>query len=228
MNETLVDVRELRKSYRTGSEDLEVLRGLDLRIETGTTLAITGESGSGKSTLLNILGGLDAADAGSVRVGGLDLGTLDERSLAAYRNRSIGFVFQFHYLLKDFTALENVALPALVAGKQKRAAFERAGSLLSELRLEARAGHYPSELSGGERQRVAVARALMNDPDLVLADEPTGNLDPANSRAVVDLMFSAVEHFGKTLVVVTHDRAIADRAAVSLHLDAGSFVGTAQ
>ncbi len=224
MSDCLVQVSGLKKSYVSGSETLEVLKGIDLDIARGSTVAITGESGSGKSTLLNIVGGLDLADAGEVKVADLSLREMDERKLSSYRNRRVGFVFQFHFLLKDFTALENVALPALVAGTRRRDALDRARSLLADLHLEPRAGHYPSQLSGGERQRVAVARALINDPDLVLADEPTGNLDPHNSRAVVELMFDTVQRYGKTLVVVTHDGSIASIASRHLRLDAGLFV----
>ncbi|HCM25467.1 MAG: lipoprotein ABC transporter ATP-binding protein [Treponema sp. GWB1_62_6] len=223
MSDTLVRVAELFKTFPSGSEELTILRGLSLDIEKGSSLSIRGESGSGKSTLLNILGGLDRASSGSVDVGGQHLETMNEKALTSYRSRFIGFVFQFHYLLKDFTALENVMLPAFVAGIPRKVATERARRLLADVRLSDRASHYPSQLSGGERQRVAVARALVNEPELVLADEPTGNLDPANSAIVAELLFATVGRYGKTLVVVTHDERLAARASAERVLEAGSF-----
>ena len=221
----LIELRALSKSFPSGNETLSILAGIDLDIPRGAKAVITGESGSGKSTLLNIVGGLDSASSGSVSVGPYRLDGLDERALTAYRGLFVGFVFQFHYLLKDFTALENVMLPAYVAGLSKKEALDRARDLLSDVRLEARASHYPSQLSGGERQRVAVARALVNDPELVLADEPTGNLDPANSAVVADLLFAAAEKRGKTLVVVTHDERVAARGDLRFRLEAGRLAG---
>ena len=221
MNDPLISLRSLSKTFPSGSETLTILSGIDLDLPRGAKAVITGESGSGKSTLLNIVGGLDLASGGTVAVGPYRLETLDEAGLTAYRSRFVGFVFQFHYLLKDFTALENVMLPAYVAGVPKKEAFDRARSLLSEVKLDARLAHYPSQLSGGERQRVAVARALVNDPELVLADEPTGNLDPANSGTVADLLFSVADARGKTLVVVTHDERVAARGDHRFTLDAG-------
>ncbi len=224
MNDALVVLRDLVKTYPSGTEELKILRGLSLDVRAGDSVAITGESGSGKSTILNIVGGLDRSSAGIVSVGGNHLETMSEKALTSYRGRFVGFVFQFHYLLKDFTALENVMLPAYVAGMAKKAAMERARELLSDVRLDSRLDHFPSQLSGGERQRVAVARALVNDPELVLADEPTGNLDPANSAIVAELLYACAEKRGKTLLVVTHDERVAARASTRYRLEAGAFV----
>jgi len=223
MSEKLLELRSLCKNYPSGNEELRILKSLDWDLDVGMRVVITGESGSGKSTLLNIIGGLDKASSGSVRVGPLQLDSLDEKALTSYRRDFVGFIFQFHYLLKDFTALENVMLPAFVGGLPRKAALERARGLLSDVRLDARAGHFPSQLSGGERQRVAVARSLVNDPQLILADEPTGNLDPANSAHVAELLFDLAKKHGKTLVVVTHDERVAARGDLRVHLEAGSF-----
>jgi len=216
-----LEVRELCKSYLSGSETLAILRSVSFMVPQGVSVAITGESGSGKSTLLNIIGGIDKPDAGSVRVGQFHIEQLSEAQLNEYRSRQVGFIFQFHYLLKDFTALENVLLPAYMAGYSKKEAMERARVLLAEVGMDHRLHHYPSQLSGGERQRVAVARSLVNDPDLILADEPTGNLDASNSGAVADLLFQSAEKYQKNLLVVTHDDAIARRAQIQFRLNGG-------
>jgi len=213
MSGSMVRVEGLVKNYISGNENLHILKGVSFEIPPGRSAAISGQSGSGKSTLLNILGGLDHRDAGSVFVGEMEITALAEKSLSAYRGRKVGFIFQFHYLLKDFTALENVMLPAYMAGINKKKATERARELLADLMLADRAGHFPSQLSGGERQRVAVARSMVNDPDIILADEPTGNLDPDNSAIVADLLYRSAEKWGKTLLVVTHDEKLAARAA---------------
>ncbi|MDR1025013.1 MAG: ABC transporter ATP-binding protein [Treponema sp.] len=223
-DDILVRVRDIVKNYVSGAETLHILRGLSFELRRGETVAVAGRSGSGKSTLLNILGGLDRSDAGTISVGGMELSSLPEGALAAYRKNQVGFIFQFHYLLKDFTALENVMLPAYIAGMKKKDALDRARALLQDLGLEDRTGHYPSQLSGGERQRVAVARSLVNDPDLVLADEPTGNLDPDNSAVVAELLYGSTKKWGKTLVVVTHDEKVAARAETRYTLTAGQFV----
>jgi lipoprotein-releasing system ATP-binding protein len=220
----LVRLEGIVKNYVSGAETLHILKGVSLTLRRRETAAVTGRSVSGKSTLLNILGGLDRGDAGSVSVGGLDLGSLSESALSSYRRNQVGFIFQFHYLLKDFTALENVMLPAYIAGMKKKKALDRARLLLEDLGLEERAGHYPSQLSGGERQRVAVARSLVNDPDLVLADEPTGNLDPDNSTLVAELLYGSARKWGKTLVVVTHDEKVAARAETRYTLTAGRII----
>jgi lipoprotein-releasing system ATP-binding protein len=183
-------------------------------------VVITGESGSGKTTLLNLVAGLDAPSNGAILFEGTDLGGLSETELAVFRSRNLGFVFQFHYLMRDFTALENVMMPALIAGEAASRARERSTRLLMEVGLSDRADHYPPQLSGGEQQRVAVARALTNDPSIVLADEPTGNLDERNSTAVEDLLFELVGRHGVTLLMVTHDRRLAargDRRLVLAH-----------
>jgi len=205
MNEPLVECKGITKVYKTAAEELEILSGIDLVIDAGSSVSIMGASGSGKSTFLSILGGLDIASGGSARVGKYDLVSLSERGLTDYRATVVGFVFQFHYLLKDFSALENVALPAYMRGEPRKKAFKRAEYLLSEMGLGERLRHYPSQLSGGERQRAAIARALVNQPSLVLADEPTGNLDAANADSVKELLFGLSSRLGTTLVIVTHD-----------------------
>jgi len=217
----LVRVRSLVKSYVSGAEILQILRGISLHVEEGSTVAVSGQSGSGKSTLLNIIGGLDRFDSGIVEVAGQDISNLSESSLSSYRQRRVGFIFQFHYLLKDFTALENVMLPAYMTGMRKKDALEKARLLLGDMNLEKRVSHFPSQLSGGERQRVAVARAMVNDPDIILADEPTGNLDPRNSAIVAELLFAGAGKWGKTLIVVTHDEGVAGRANIRYSLENG-------
>ncbi|MDR2314455.1 MAG: ABC transporter ATP-binding protein [Spirochaetaceae bacterium] len=217
----IIVVENLVKNYQSGAEVLNILRGLSFSVSRGTTVAVQGKSGCGKSTLLNILGGLDHSDSGLVEVGGLDISGLSEKDLTEYRRKKVGFVFQFHYLLRDFTALENVMLPAYIGRQKKKDALKKAAFLLEELGLSGRAHHYPSQLSGGERQRVAVARSMVNDPDLILADEPTGNLDRQNSLAVVELLYRAVESRKISLVVVTHDEKVAERAHVRFELAQG-------
>jgi lipoprotein-releasing system ATP-binding protein len=223
MSDVIVSLKAVRKIFESGAERLSILRDVNLEVEKGTRVLITGESGSGKSTLLNLIGGLDSPTSGSVRVGPWDVASLPEEELTGYRSRYVGFIFQFHYLLKDFSALENVMLPAFMAGTPKKAALERARDLLAEVGLADRASHYPSQLSGGERQRVAVARALVNDPLLILADEPTGNLDPENSASVEDVLFTVVREHGTTLVMVTHDQALAARGDVRYALRTGEL-----
>jgi lipoprotein-releasing system ATP-binding protein len=217
----IIVVRGLIKNFPQGDQTLFILRGVQLEVEAGDTVSITGQSGSGKTALLNILGGLDDFNEGSVMVGGEELKGLSETALSVFRRKKAGFIFQFHYLLKDFTALENVMMPAYIGGMKKKAALEKARALLSDMRLDARTGHYPSQLSGGERQRVAVARSMINDPDVILADEPTGNLDPENSAAVSELLYANAEKWGKSLLVVTHDTAVAERAKFRYRLSEG-------
>jgi lipoprotein-releasing system ATP-binding protein len=224
MNDVLVKVTNIVKNYISGDETLYILKGINFEIEKGKSAAVQGISGSGKSTLLNILGGLDRCDEGSVFIGDSEITSLSEKELSLYRSRSIGFIFQFHYLLKDFTALENIMLPAYIAGLGKKDALERAKELLADVKLEDRASHFPSQLSGGERQRVAVARSMVNDPALILADEPTGNLDPQNSDMVARLLYESAQKKGKTLIVVTHDQKIASMASIRLVLHNGQLL----
>ena len=189
--------------------ELQVLKGIDLEIPEGKLYSIVGPSGAGKTTLLQILGTLSLPDTGSVQIKNKPVFSLNERQLASFRNSEIGFVFQFHYLLPEFTALENVCIPAFIAKKSKKESEERAEELLTFLGLKDRLTHKPAELSGGERQRVAVARALMNDPAVIMADEPSGNLDTKNKEDLHDLFFTLRDQFNQTLVIVTHDENFA-------------------
>lgn len=195
----------IRKSYG----DLKVLKGIDLEIKEKEVVAIVGASGAGKTTLLQILGTLDRPDSGTVIYNGNDVSNLPPRALAAFRNKNIGFVFQFHQLLPEFTALENVCIPALIAGTSKNAAEEKAASLLGFLGMAERLDHKPSQLSGGEQQRVAVARAIINSPAVILADEPSGNLDTENKKDLHNLFFRLRDTFGHTFIIVTHDPQLA-------------------
>lgn len=201
----MIELKDIRKSF--GS--LSVLNGVSAVIERGEVVSIVGPSGAGKTTLLQITGTLDRPDGGSVVYDGVDVAGLSERRLAEFRNRRIGFVFQFHQLLPEFTALENVMIPALIGGRDKGEAARRAAELLEFLNLTGRAGHKPSELSGGEKQRVAVARALINKPDVVFADEPSGSLDTQNKEELHRLFFDLRREMGQTFVIVTHDESLA-------------------
>ncbi|MBQ1644188.1 MAG: ABC transporter ATP-binding protein [Treponema sp.] len=219
----IVRVENLEKTYRTQIESLTILKDLNMSVARGSKCVIVGRSGSGKSTLLNIIGGLDSATCGSVTVDGIQVASMAEEELTHYRQKVLGLVFQFHYLLKDFTALENVFLPCYMAGEKKKLAIEKAKSLLRDVGLEDRMNHLPSELSGGERQRVAVARCLVNDPELILADEPTGNLDPANAALIGDLLFSMADKYKKTLILVTHDMNLASKGDVRYFIKDGKL-----
>ncbi|MDE2794522.1 MAG: ABC transporter ATP-binding protein [Gemmatimonadota bacterium] len=217
-----VEARGLHRTYRgVAGPELHILRGVDLALDWGEAVAIVGASGSGKSTLLHLLGALDRPSAGSVHIGGTDVATLGDTEAAKLRNNRIGFVFQFHHLLRDFTALENVMVPALIRGDDPEAARSRAADLLGQVGLGGRLGHRPRQLSGGEQQRVAVARALVNEPYVLLADEPTGDLDTATSRDVQDLLFEMKERHGVALAVVTHNRELASKAERVLRLREG-------
>jgi lipoprotein-releasing system ATP-binding protein len=202
----MISGKNIHKSY--GS--LEVLKGIDLEINKGEIVSIVGASGAGKTTLLQIIGTLDKSTSGSVQFDGQDVALLSEKRLATFRNKNIGFVFQFHHLLPEFTALENLYIPAFIAGIQQKEANLRAMELLDFLNLTDRAEHKPSALSGGEQQRVAVARALMNHPSVILADEPSGNLDSANAKELHKLFFTLREEFNQTFVIVTHNQELAD------------------
>jgi lipoprotein-releasing system ATP-binding protein len=217
----LLRLSSVSKEFITGNERLHVLDSLSLEIEEGTVVIVTGESGSGKSTMLNLIAGLDVPTGGEIHVDGFQVQTLREDEMTVYRSSVVGLVFQFHYLLRDFTTLENVMLPAFMAGTTRNTATARAEELLRQVGLSERIHHFPTQLSGGERQRAAVARALINDPKIILADEPTGNLDAGNSRIVRDMLFSLVKNLGKTLVLVTHDLSLAEAGDRHMHLREG-------
>jgi len=215
----------IAKRFRSGETYLEVLRGASLTIESGQLAILTGPSGSGKSTMLYILGGLEKADSGNILYQGQDIESFDSTQLDSYRNVSIGFVFQMHYLLPDFTALENVMMPALIKGQTRAATTDRAGELLSILSIYERKSHYPNQLSGGEQQRVAVARALINSPQLIFADEPTGNLDRENATELLKLFRKLVDDTGVCIFVATHDQELARTGDISYNLHDGKIIG---
>lgn len=216
----LMEVRDIYKSFGR----LEILRGISLQLHRGEILAIVGASGAGKTTLLQVIGTLDAPDRGEVIIGGERLSALSGNRRAAFRNRHLGFVFQSHQLMPEFTAVENVAIPAMISGKSRREAMAEAGELLRHLSLGDRLDHRPAELSGGERQRVAVARAIINHPEIVLADEPTGALDSVRKRELLELFLRLREEDGLSFIVVTHDRETAEIADRSLLLSDGRIV----
>lgn len=220
----LIRIENLTKIYSGAGEKLTVFSDVNVNLKRGSKTVILGESGSGKSTLLNIIGALDNASGGKVQVGSYEVTSLDEENAALYRADFLGLIFQFHYLLKDFTALENVFLPLYMKGVPKKEARLRAERLLCDVGLEKRMHHLPSELSGGERQRAAVARSLIADPELILADEPTGNLDPENAHLVGELLFSVVEKYGKTLIMATHDLSLTSGADQCLRIKQGRLV----
>lgn len=216
-----VEVRDLEKSYRTARGDLHLFKHLNLRIETGEMVAIVGQSGAGKSTLLHILGALDSPSSGTVYCASTDVAMLTPRQAAAFRNREIGYVWQFHYLLPEFTALENVAMPLLAGGVKRKEALESASRWLAEVGLEDRGDHRSGELSGGEQQRVALARALVNGPRLLLADEPTGDLDAATADRIFEVIQRLHASHGLTSVLVTHNLDLAARCGRILRLEKG-------
>lgn len=211
------------RTFIQGQSEIRVLHEVDLKIDRGERIAIVGASGAGKSTLLHLLGGLDRPNAGRIFVEGIDLATQTEKMLAALRNRAMGFVYQFHHLLPEFSALENVAMPLLIGGLDPASAANKASTMLERVGLAHRIGHKPGELSGGERQRTAVARAMVHQPSCLLADEPTGNLDEANSQHIYDLMLELNRDFATALVVVTHDHALAHRMDRCLEMVGGQM-----
>lgn len=217
----MIEIEGVTKSF--GS--LQVLKGIDLRIEKGEIVSIVGPSGAGKTTLLQILGTLDKPDSGSVVVDGIETSTLSTNKLSEFRNTHLGFVFQFHQLLPEFTAIENIMIPAYIAGMKPKEARSRAEELLAFMGLSDRATHKPNELSGGEKQRVAVARALMNNPAVILADEPSGSLDSKNKEELHKLFFELRDKFGQTFVIVTHDETLATLTDRTIHLKDGRIVG---
>lgn len=221
--ESIYRLQNICKSYQHGNSVLPILKNLNLDIHKGQAICITGPSGSGKSTLLHIIGTLDKATSGQVFYRDKNIDSFNEKELAFLRNKKIGFVFQFHYLLTEFTALENVMIPAHLAKKNYKESLERAGFLMETLGLSDRQKHYPAELSGGEQQRLAIARALMNEPELLLADEPVGNLDRKNAASIRDLFFDLHKNFSLTLVAVSHDRFFAEDFPSLLKLEDGQI-----
>ena len=218
----MIQLHDIKKSFGT----LQVLKGIDLSIGRGEVVSIVGPSGAGKTTLLQIMGTLDRPDSGTVSIDGTDVTCLSQKEMARFRNLHLGFVFQFHQLLPEFTALENVMIPAMIAGKPRRQTRERGMELLEYLGLADRASHKPNELSGGEKQRVAVARALVNEPAVILADEPSGSLDTKNKAELHQLFFDLRDKFGQTFVIVTHDEGLAATTDRTIHLKDGMIEKT--
>jgi ABC-type lipoprotein export system ATPase subunit len=223
VNELFLSAKNVGKTYMLGKRALEVLRGINLDINRGDFLALRGASGAGKSTLLHLLGALDFPDPGEIQSQGRSLSSLSRRDLARWRNREVGFIFQAYYLLPELDALENVCLPARMARTPAKAAATRGRELLTRVGLKERMEHKPYELSGGEQQRVAIARALINEPDLILADEPTGNLDSHTGQEIIDLLCSLRDERQMTLVIATHDANVAARAPKTIHLVDGQI-----
>lgn len=226
-SKAVLELRGIGRWYGEGEGRVSVLEGVDLTIPAGKSVAIVGPSGSGKSTLLHVAGLLDKPDAGEVLVGGMDVAKLNDDNVAGIRNASCGFVYQFHHLLREFTALENVFLPSLIGTRNEARGtrVERAKSLLEAVGLGHRAGHYPSQMSGGEQQRVAIARALMNKPKLLLADEPTGNLDPHTADEVVEMLFGLIKDEGMSALIVTHNMELAGKCDFVYRMENGILQG---
>ena len=216
----MIQLKNITKSF--GS--LQVLRGIDLSVEEGQVVSIVGPSGAGKTTLLQIMGTLDKADSGQVIINGQDISALNQKKLSRFRNKHLGFVFQFHQLLPEFTALENIMIPAFIGGADKKEAEERARELLQFMGLANRATHKPNELSGGEKQRVAVARALVNHPDVIMADEPSGSLDSQNKEDLHKLFFDLRDKYGQTFIIVTHDESLATLTDRTIHMKDGIII----
>ncbi|OSI09788.1 lipoprotein-releasing ABC transporter ATP-binding protein LolD [Neisseria canis] len=224
MNNVVLSCQNVSKSYNDGALRVQVLQGLNFQVREGQSVSIIGASGSGKSTLLHILGGLDMPSLGKIELMGNDLGALNQKQLGLLRNQYLGFVYQFHHLLPEFSALENVMMPLLIAKKPKAQAEEQAVQMLDRVGLKARMQHRPSELSGGERQRAAIARALVTRPKCLLADEPTGNLDRKNAQNVLDMMIDLKRELGTSLVVVTHDDELAGRFDRVMMMQEGTLI----
>jgi putative ABC transport system ATP-binding protein len=217
----IVEIRNVCKSYRRGSQTIPVLENISFDIAEGEFLALMGPSGSGKSTLLNLLAGIDSVDSGSITIGGVDISTLSETSLAEWRSVNVGFIFQFYNLIPVLTAFENVELPLILTSLGNKERKEHAEMALNVVGLSDRVSHYPSQLSGGQQQRVAIARAIVTDPTILVADEPTGDLDRVSAAEILDLMGRLNREIGKTIIMVTHDPRAAERAHLLLHLDKG-------
>ncbi|NVK86900.1 MAG: lipoprotein-releasing ABC transporter ATP-binding protein LolD [Gammaproteobacteria bacterium] len=211
-NSWVIECRDLKKSYQDAGRDVAVLKGINFSVAAGESVSIIGASGSGKSTLLHLLGGLDSASSGEVMIMGKNIQEMNARKQGVWRNHHLGFIYQFHHLLPEITALENVAMPLLLRGERKKQALSEASNMIAKVGLTEREAHKPSELSGGERQRIAIARALVTKPACILADEPTGNLDEENAEKVYQLMLDLNREMNTSLVVVTHDRVLASRA----------------
>mgnify|MGYP005638916141 FL=1 len=226
MSDAALKLSGIKRGFREGDARLEVLTGVDLEIQPGEIIALTGVSGSGKSTLLHIAGLLEKADSGEISLAGVDVTTLSEAARTQLRARHLGFVYQFHHLLPEFSAEENIMLPGMIAGKARTDALARARELLGLVGLEARALHRPSELSGGEQQRVAIARALTNAPSLLLADEPTGNLDPGTAQQVFDLLLTVVKGTGRAALIATHNTELAARMDRTIAIEDGKLIET--
>jgi len=217
----VIKCKDIRYSYHDGDRETPILSNLNFEVSQGESIAILGQSGCGKSTLLNLIGGIDKPSSGEVYIGNNDLATLNEEKITELRAKSLGFVYQFHHLLKDFSAIENIAMPLLIQGINKETCIKKASQITKTIGLEHRENHLPSELSGGERQRVAIARAIISNPSCLLADEPTGNLDAKNASSVLELLINLNQQHGSSLIIVTHDEKIATKMDRILVLEGG-------